>query len=205
MSSDTRVPKAEITGVYGAVVKRFSKRMFGHVPEAIGVMWHHLPVLKASMSYGQKVQKWDRCDESLKSFAHMAVASLIGCSWCLDFNYFMAKNKGLDVDKAREIPRWRESAVFTTLERQVLEYSEAASQTPPTVTDEMVAPLLEALGPAGVLELTSVIGFANMSTRGNVALGIEAEGFAAACGLKPMAERPKAEKPMADSRVASPA
>ena len=185
----TRIPPTQITGLYGAIVKKFSARMFGQVPESLGVMWHHLPVLKASMGFGQKLQKWDQCDESLKSFAHMAVASLIGCSWCLDFNYFMVHNKGLDVDKAREIPRWRESTVFAPLEREVLDYAEAMSQTPPTVTDEMVASLLEQLGDAGLIELSSVIGFANMSTRSNVALGIESEGFATACGLKPMAER----------------
>jgi len=184
-----RIPATEITGLYGAVVKKFSTRLFGHVPESLGVMWHHRPVLKASMGFGQKLQKWDECDESLKSFAHMAVASLIGCSWCLDFNYFMAQNQGLDVGKAREIPRWRESDVFTPLEREVLEYSEAMSQTPPTVTDELVASLRDQLGDAGLIELTTVIGFANLTTRSNVALGIESEGFAAACGLKPMAER----------------
>jgi len=184
-----RVPPKEITGLYGTMVKKFSVRMFGQVPESLGVMWHHVPALKASMRYGQKLQKWDRCDEGLKSFAHMAVASLIGCSWCLDFNYFMAKNQGLDVDRAREIPRWRQSEVFTPLEREVLEYAEAMSQTPPTVTEELVASLLSQLGEAGLLELTSVIGFANLTTRSNVALGIESEGFAAACGLKPMAER----------------
>jgi alkylhydroperoxidase family enzyme len=121
----------------------------------------------------------------------MAVASLIGCTWCLDFNYFEARNKGLDVDKAREVPRWRESDVFSPLERDVLEYAEAMSQTPPTVTDEMVDRLHTALGPAAVVELTSVIAFANMTTRGNVALGIESDGFAAACGLKPLAQRPE--------------
>ena len=133
--------------------------------------------------------------ESLKSIAHMAVASLIGCSWCLDFNYFMAHNQGLDVDKAREIPRWQESTVFTRAEREVLGYAEAMSQTPPTVTDEMVASLLEQLGPAGLIELSTVIGFANLTTRSNVALGIESEGFAAACGLKPMAERAEVASP----------
>jgi alkylhydroperoxidase family enzyme len=185
----TRIPPTEITGLYGAVVKRFSSRMFGHQPESLGVMWHHVPVLKSSMRYGQKLQKWDECDEGLKSFAHMAVASLVGCSWCLDFNYFMASNHGLDVDRAREIPRWRESEVFTPLEREVLGYAEAMSQTPPTVTDDMVASLLEQLGAAGLIELTSVIGYANLATRSNVALGIESEGFAAACELEPMAER----------------
>ena len=185
----SRIPPKEITGLYGAMAKRVSARMFGQVPESLGVMWHHVPVLKASMRYGQKLQGWNECDEGLKSFAHMAVASLVGCSWCLDFNYFMANNQGLDVDRAREIPRWRESEVFTPLERQVLEYAEAMSQTPPTVTDELVASLSEQLGAAGLVELTSVIGYANLTTRSNVALGIESEGFAAACGLKPMAER----------------
>lgn len=188
MTTTPRIPAAPITGVYGALVKKFAGRMFGSVPESLGVMWHHLPALKASMAYGQKLQKWDTCDETLKTYAHMAVASLVGCSWCLDFNYFMAKDKGLDLDKAREVPRWRDSDVFSPLERQVLEYAEAASLTPPTVTDEMVAPLLEALGPAGLLELTSVIGFANLTTRSNTALGIESEGFAAACGMKPLAQ-----------------
>ncbi|QWZ10043.1 carboxymuconolactone decarboxylase family protein [Nocardioides panacis] len=185
-----RIPATEITGLYGALVKTVSKRMFGRVPESLGVMWHNVPVLKASMAFGQKLQKWDRCDQTLKSFAHMAVASYIGCSWCLDLNYFMAFNEGLDVDRAREIPRWRESEVFTPLEREVLEYAEAISSTPPAVTDEMVASLHDQLGAAAVVELTSVIGFANLTTRSNVALGIESEGFAAACHLEPLAERP---------------
>ncbi|APE37550.1 carboxymuconolactone decarboxylase [Nocardia mangyaensis] len=184
-----RIPPAEINGLFGAVVKKMSARMFGKVPESLGVMWHNQQVLKTSMGFGRKMQKWDSCDEALKSYAHMAVASLVGCTWCLDFNYFMANNHGLDMDKAQQIPRWRESAVFTPLERDVLEFAEAMSQTPLTVTDELVARLLDQLGAAAVVELGSVIGFANMTTRGNVALGIESEGFAASCGLRPMAER----------------
>ena len=185
----SRIPPREITGLYGSMVKKFSAKMFGQVPESLGVMWHHVPALKASMAYGRRLQKWSECDEDLKSFAHMAVASLVGCSWCLDFNYFMAGNQGLDVERAREIPRWRESDVFSPLERQVLEYAEGMTQTPPAVSDELVESLSEQLGFAGLVELTSVIGYANLTTRSNVALGIESEGFAAACGLKPMAER----------------
>lgn len=195
MTSTARIPAAPITGLYGALVKKFAGKMFGSVPESIGVLWHHQPALKASMAYGQKLQKWDTCDETLKTYAHMAVASLVGCSWCLDFNYFMAKDKGLDLDKARQVPNWRAATVFSPLERQVMEYAEAASQTPPTVTDEMVAPLLAALGPAGLIELTNVIGFANLTTRSNTALGIESEGFASACGLAPLAERPTVGSP----------
>lgn len=117
MASNTRIPKAELTGIYGAMVKRMSRKMFGVVPEPVEVAWHNRKVLNFSFSVGRKAQKWDQCDENLKSFAHMAVASLVGCSFCLDLGYFQAHNEGLDLTKAREVPRWRESDVFTPLER----------------------------------------------------------------------------------------
>lgn len=190
MDSTTRIPPAEITGFAGTLVKRFARKKLGTVPTSLGVYWHNKDALKVSMTAGNKVQKMHACDENLKSFAHMAVASMVGCTWCLDFNYFEAHNKGLDMDKAREVPRWRESDVFTDVERDVMEYAEAMSTTEPTVTDEMVDRLLKKLGPAAVVELTSAIAFANLTTRANVALGIESDGFAAACGLKPLADRP---------------
>jgi alkylhydroperoxidase family enzyme len=188
--STTRIPKAEIAGPYGALVKRFSKKLLGRVPEPLGVYWHNRAVLKATMGMGAKAQKWSACDLGLKSFAHMAVAAQVGCSWCLDFGYFQAFNEHLDLDKAREVPRWRDSAVFTPLERAVLGYAEAMTQTPPAVTDEMVADLLGQLGEAAMVELTAFIALANMNSRGNVALGIESEGYAESCDLEPLATRP---------------
>jgi alkylhydroperoxidase family enzyme len=187
MASSTRIPKAQLTGIYGAMVKRMSRKMLGDVPEPVEVVWHNRKVLSFSFSLARKVQKWDQCDENLKSFAHMAVASLVGCSFCLDLGYFQAHNEGLDVTKAREVPRWRKSDVFTPVERDVMEYAEAMTQTPPTVTDELSARLLEALGPAALVELTAFIALANLATRTNTAFGIESQGFAAACDLKPLA------------------
>ncbi|MGH3384695.1 MAG: carboxymuconolactone decarboxylase family protein [Nocardioidaceae bacterium] len=188
MTGNTRIPATELTGVYGAVLKRFSRKMFGEVPEGLGVLWHNRPVLKASMGLGQKSAKWNACDKDLKSYAHMAVASLIGCSFCLDLGYFTAHNEGLDVAKAREVPRWRESDVFTPLERDVFEYAEAMTQTPPTVTDELSARLLEQLGAPAMVELTAIVSMADMMARTNVALGIKSEGLSAACGLAPLAQ-----------------
>jgi len=188
MTSNTRVPAAEITGLKGALIQRMIRKTLGQVPSSLGVYWHNQKVLMTMGGLGGKLKKWDACDEGLKTFAHMAVASYIGCTWCLDYNYFEAHNKNLDMDKAREVPRWRESSVFTPLERDVMEYAEAMSRTPVTVTDEMVANLREQLDDAALVELTAVIAFANFTTRPNVALGIESDGFAAACGLKPLAE-----------------
>ncbi len=188
MTSTTRIPRAEITGLYGWMVKRFSKKMLGQVPDQLGVYWHNLPVLKGTFAISGKARKWGACDLGLKSIAHMAVASHVGCTWCLDFGYFQAYNENLDMEKAREVPRWRESDVFTPLERDVLAYAEAMTSTPPEVTDGMSARLLEELGPAAMVELTAFISLANFFARTNVALGVESDGFAAACGLAPLAD-----------------
>jgi alkylhydroperoxidase family enzyme len=157
------------------------------------------PVLKAYLAISDAAHTWSACDPSLKSFAHMAVASLLGCTWCLDYNYFQARNQNLDLEKAREIPRWRLSDVFTPLEREVMAYAEAMSQTPPAVTDEMSARLLNQLGAPALVELTAHIALANLYARTNVAFGIESDGFAAACGLPPLAE--PAERPEIGSAV----
>jgi AhpD family alkylhydroperoxidase len=188
MASSTRVPATEITGLYGALVKTISRKMVGQVPEAAGVMWHYPAVFKHLMGFGRKVDSWNRLDPNLASFAGMAAAATIGCSFCLDLHYFLTHNRGLDETKAREVPRWRQSPVFTPVERRVLEYAEAMSQTPLAVTDEMSAALLEDLGPAALLELTARIGTMNLNARSNVALGIRSQEFSASCGLPPLAD-----------------
>lgn len=190
MTSSTRVPKTEITGIYGWLVKLMTRRMFGAVPDGVGVMWHHPAVFKDLMGFGRKAEKWDRLDPNLTTFAAMAAAGTVGCSFCLDLGYFMAHRRGLEEAKAREVPRWRESGAFTPVERRVMAYAEAMSQTPPTVTDEMAAALLEELGPPALVELTARIAAMNLTARTNIALGIRSQEFSAACGLPPLATRP---------------
>ena len=179
-----RIPKAPITGVYGALMKAYAKRMLGdEFPDNGYVYFHNKPVLKAIMSFEGKVKKWNRLDENLKSYAQLASAGVIGCSWCLDFGYFTAHNDGLDLAKVREVPRWRESDVFTPLERDVLEYAEAMTVTPPTVTDEMVAHLVDELGAPAVVELTQMVALENMRSRFNSAAGLQSQGYSDICEL----------------------
>ena len=186
MTSDTRIPPAEVTGLYGAIIKFAARKMVGKVPDSLGVLWHNPAVMKASMGVGGKMEKWHELDRTLATYAAMASAATVGCSFCLDLNYFMAHNHGLDEAKVRQVPRWRESPVFTALERRVMEYAEAASQTPPAVTDELSDTLLAEIGPAALVELAARVAFMNMSARMNIALGIHSEEFAAACGLPPL-------------------
>ena len=197
MTGTARVPATEITGLYGSLLKLGMRKMVGRVPESAAVMWHNPQVFKDTMGFGRKMEKWDRVDPDLATYAVMATAAHVGCSFCLDLNYFMSHHRGLDERKAREVPRWRESEVFSERERRVLAYAEAVSETPPAATDAMVAELLADLGAPALLELTARIGTMNMMARTNIALGIHSEEFAEACGLEPLAAPADRRSPVA--------
>jgi alkylhydroperoxidase family enzyme len=183
MSSKFRIPKATIDGAYGAVMRRVANRMWGQIPDNAYVLWHNKPVMNGVFGFERKVAKWNSLDAHLKTYAVMASAGVIGCSWCMDFGYFMAREDGLDLAKVREVPRWRESEAFTGLERDVMAYAEAMTATPPTVTDEMVASLDEQLGHAAVVELTMMIAIENERSRFNSAMGLASQGFSDVCEL----------------------
>lgn len=68
-----------------------------------------------------------------------------------------------------------------------MEYAEAMTNTPTTVTDELSA---SRLGPAALVELTVFIGFANLAARCNTAHGITSQGYSDACEI-PLAARPE--------------
>ena len=181
-----RISKAELP----AELSESMIKQLGSVPEPLWVQWHNPEYAEATSQFTGRLGALDAVDASLKTFAHMAVAAQIGCSWCLDINYFLALNANLDPAKASQVPRWRESEVFTPLERDVLEYAEAMTNTPTTVTDELYGSLLDRLEPAAMVELTGFIAFANMAARSNTAHGITSQGYSEACEI-PLAARPE--------------
>jgi AhpD family alkylhydroperoxidase len=183
MPSTFRVPPATISGLYGRLLSGYARRTYGQVPDNAYVFWHHRPALRAVLGFERRLAKLDRLDPHLKSFAVMASAASIGCSWCLDFGYYLAHDEGLDTTKVREVPRWRESTVFTDLERDVMAYAEAMTATPPTVTDAMVAGLTDRLGAPAVVELTLLVAVENERSRFNSAMGLASQGFSDVCEL----------------------
>ncbi|MEW2620422.1 carboxymuconolactone decarboxylase family protein [Streptomyces sp. NPDC048106] len=181
-----RLPRAALP----AHIEENMIKQLGAVPENVEVTWHSPQVAQDNLEFGGKVGAWGAADAALKSYAHMAVAAQVGCGWCLDVGYFQARNQNLDLAKASQVPVWRESDVFTPLERDVMEYAEAMTNTPPTVTDAQYASLLERLGAPAMVELTAYVAFVNLATRANVANGVTSQGFSDACEI-PLATRPE--------------
>jgi alkylhydroperoxidase family enzyme len=189
--STFRIPRATIDGPYGRLMLAYAKRTWGMVPDTAWVIWHNRKVTNAVLGFERKVAKWDALDPHLASFAQIASAATIGCTWCMDFGYFMAHDEGLDEAKVREVPRWRDSDVFTPVERDVMEYAEAMSVTPLTVDDDLSHRLQDALGLEAFVELTQLIALENMRSRFNSAAGLQAQGFSDVCEL-PLAVRSNA-------------
>jgi alkylhydroperoxidase family enzyme len=84
---------------------------------------------------------------------------------------------GADDEKIRQVPTWRESRLFTDLERAALEYAERMTITGEKVTDELWARLRACLTEAQIVELTAAVALENFRSKFNVPLGVEAQGF----------------------------
>jgi alkylhydroperoxidase family enzyme len=113
----------------------------------------------------------------------MAAAVKIGCPWCVDFGYWAMNAHGIPRAKIEAVPRWRESELFGPLERLVMEYAEAMTETPPIVDDQLVRRLLEHLDEAQLVELTMIVGVENVRSRFNSAVGLVPQGFKERCEL----------------------
>jgi AhpD family alkylhydroperoxidase len=161
----------------------YARRTYGVMPDPLAAMAHHMPVLLTDAAFETSVARWKRLDPTLKALAEMASAVMIGCSWCVDFGFWETTRHGIDPVKMREVPRWRDSDVYTDLERQVMAYAEAMTATPPAVTDEMVAELRRQLDDAALVELTMMVSVENVRSRFNNALGLTSQGFRDRCEL----------------------
>ena len=163
---------------------QFTRRRYGVTPDPVAAMGHNMKVGRSYAFFELGVERWRALDRGLKDLAVMAAAASIGCAWCMDFGYWESTMRHkVPAEKIRAVPHWRDSDVFTELERLVLEYAEAMTDTPPSVTDEMVARLTTHLSEAELVELTAIVAVENLRSRINSALGLTAQGFKDRCEL----------------------
>ena len=161
----------------------YSRRRFGAVAEPAAAMGHNPRVLLSNARAEMSVEKWHALDPTLKDLAQLAAAVSIGCSWCVDFGYWLSVGRGADPALLCAVPQWRDSDAFTDTQRAVLAYAEAASATPPAVTDAMVADLRTRLDDAALVELTMMVCVENVRSRFNSSLGLTSQGFEDRCEI----------------------
>jgi alkylhydroperoxidase family enzyme len=185
MTTTARIPLVH-TGPFVSAMSWYSRRAYGDVLEPGLAMAHNRKVLLTSLRRERSVEHWDALDVTLKRLAEMAAAATVGCSWCMDFGYWVSHSEDVDPKKLEAVTSWRTSDVYTDLERRVIEYAEAMSTTPLTVTDDMVTGLREHIRDAALVELTAIVALENERSRFNAALGFPSQGFRAQCELRPV-------------------
>lgn len=183
MSTTARIPLVDERNLLVRAMNWYTRRTYGAVMEPSLALAHNRKVLTSTMRYQMATQRWNAVEPSLKHLATLAAAATVGCSWCLDFGYWVSHSERVDRSKLEAITSWRTSDAFTDLERRVIEYAEAMSMTPSGVTDEMVDGLREDLSDAAVVELTVAVGLENLYSRSNAALGFTSQGFKDRCDL----------------------
>ncbi|WP_329531143.1 carboxymuconolactone decarboxylase family protein [Streptomyces sp. NBC_01450] len=176
------------------VMEWYSKRTYGKVLDPGRALAHNPRVLRSDLAFERSVAKWNALDPGLKALAEMAASASIGCSWCMDFGYWVGRERGMAREKLLDVPCWRESEVYTPLERDVLEYAEAMTATPPAVRDELAERLRDRLGEPAFVELTAMVAVENLRSRINSALGLTSQGFKDSCDLPAAAHQAPAPK-----------
>jgi AhpD family alkylhydroperoxidase len=181
-----RIPTVPVheAGPIGRMIYRIARRRFGDVPEPISVASHHKGVLRASLLHEVTVgHSLKVLPADLQDLVVYRVATVLGCSWCVDFGAMTMRLRGLDTDRLADIDRYATSGAFDHIERLALAYADAMTATPVAVTDEQVAELDALLGHAGLVELTYLVSLENLRGRTNSALGIVDQGFSASCAV----------------------
>ncbi len=125
----------------------------------------------------QAAAKQDRVEWRLKVLAGLKAATLTNCEFCIDLGSQVVRLSGLSDEQLLALGHHRTSALFTDLEKLVLDYATGMSRTPVEVPHALFARLRERFDDAQLVELTSAIALENMRGRFNLALGVGAAGF----------------------------
>ncbi len=154
------------------------KRKYGAVLQP-GLVWGRVPKLFASvaMLYGALDRKSSPLNPALRSLVTVRVSQINSCHFCVDINSATLAKRSGSLQKVEELAQWKESDLFDEKERVVLEYTEAVTYSDQQVTDHLMQRVKNFFDDDGVVELTGLIAFQNLSSKFNSALNVPAQGF----------------------------
>jgi 4-carboxymuconolactone decarboxylase len=186
MARITGVP-ARRAGLYTRLAYHFTRRslarLTGRAPDDMIApleMYAHRPgLLRGYAGLERATARLHRVDKRLRALAELKAAALTGCEFCIDMGSQISRRWGLTDAELRALPGYRDSPLFSDLDRLVLDYAAGMSGTPVQVPDELFARLRRHFDPPQLVELTHLIALENMRGRFNRALGIGAAGFSA--------------------------
>jgi AhpD family alkylhydroperoxidase len=143
------------------------------------LLWGRVPKLFMAVAtlYGVLDRRSSPLDPVLRSLVTVRVSQMNWCRFCVDINSATLASRAGSIAKVEALEGWRDSALFDAKEKTVLEYAEAMTDSGRRVTDQLVTRLREFFDEDGIVELTGLIAFQNLSSKFNSALDVPAQGF----------------------------
>ena len=163
----------------------FQQRKYGQPLEAAKV-WARRPRLFLSVAnlYGAIDRRRSPISPTLRSLVTVRVSQINHCRFCVDLNSATLAKRAGSMDKVNELENWRDSDIFSPMEKAVLNYTEAVTFSDRRVEDNMIEALHDYFDDDGVVELTALITFQNLSSKFNEALDVPPQGFCKTTGEK---------------------
>jgi len=165
------------------------ERKYGQVLKP-ALLWARVPklFLAVSILYGVLDRRESPVDPGLRSLVMVRVSQINWCRFCVDINASLFAERAGSLEKLEALDRWRESELFSEKEKAVLEYAEAITCPGQQVSDELMARLREFFDEDGIVELTGLVAFQNLSSKFNNALDIPSQGFCRLPSLSPQVD-----------------
>lgn len=169
------------------------------------MLWARAPRLFLSIAALHRTldRRSSPLEAALRSLVTVRISQLNHCSFCVDLNSALLARRSASLEKLGALHEWRTSPLFSAREQAALEYAEAMTCNGPSVQDEMFVRLREFLTDDGIIELTALIAFQNLSSKFNSALDVPSQGFCttpqqALRSPHPAPSRPGDEGPLRD-------
>jgi AhpD family alkylhydroperoxidase len=154
-----------------------SRRELGRDVDPVAVYAHLPGLLLGYGAFEKATARQRRVPARLKALAELKTAAVVNCEFCCDIASALAREAGIGEEQILALPRYRESPLFDSLERLVLDYATAMTRTPVHVDDELFAALREHFDERQMVELTNVIALENLRARFNSAFDMTPAGF----------------------------
>lgn len=163
------------------------ERKYGQVLKP-ALLWARVPklFLAVTILYGVLDRRESPVHSALRSLVMVRVSQISWCRFCVDINASLFAERAGSAEKLEALERWRESELFSKKEKAVLEYAEAITYPGQQVSDELMVRLREFFDEDGIVELTGLVAFQNLSSKFNNALDIPSQRF---CQLKSLSSQ----------------
>ena len=171
------------------------KRKYGAVLEPAR-LWGRSPKVFATLAslYGAFDRSSSPLEPALRTLVTVRVSQINWCPFCVDINSATALKRGISDEKLAALADYANSDLYSAKEKAALAYAEAVTYSDRQPTDEQIEALRQHFDDDAIIELTGLIGFQNMSSKFNAALGVKPQGF---CSIapQPAMENTTTEKP----------